>query len=88
MARWNRLKVATITQILLGDCMLNSVQCWACLHLSVPACDAIMWYNANTVSTKNLIIIISFGEPSVLLGSQLSRSPLGWTDKMANVQTG
>ena len=30
----------------------------------------------------------SFGEPSVLLGSQLSESPLGWTDKMANVQTG
>jgi len=32
--------------------------------------------------------ITSFVEPSVLLGSQLSKSRLGWTDKMANVQTG
>ena len=31
-----------------------------------------------------IIIMTSFGEPSVLLGSQLSKSPMGWTDKMAN----
>ena len=32
--------------------------------------------------------ITSFVEPSVLLGSQLSNSRLGGTDKMANIQTG
>jgi len=32
--------------------------------------------------------ITSFVEPSVLLGSQLSKSRLGGTDKMANIQTG
>jgi len=39
-------------------------------------------------SQDTMFSMISFGELSVLLGSQLSKSPLGWTDKMATVQTG
>jgi len=39
-------------------------------------------------SLDTMFLMASFREPSVLLGFQLSKTPLGWTDKMANVQTG
>jgi len=36
-------------------------------------------------SPDTMFLMASFREPSVLLGFQLSKTPLGWTDKMAKL---